>query len=117
MYAYKILPMRFWGFWWCALKLSLFGASRHCLKVFGGYPDELGFAVVGQRCYGFFGVFWLERADTHPVALAKCLIRKGFACTKATSAMDRKSDRLDRLCKLNLSILISQNVYSQGEPV
>ncbi len=99
------------------MKLSLFGASRHCLKVFGGYPDELGFAVVGQRCYGFFGVFWLERADTHPVALAKCLIRKGFACTKATSAMDRKSDRLDRLCKLNLSILISQNVYSQGEPV
>ncbi len=99
------------------MKLYLFGASRHCLKVFGGYPDELGFAVVGQRCYGFFGVFWLERADTHPVALAKCLIRKGFACTKATSAMDRKSDRLDRLCKLNLSILISQNVYSQGEPV
>ncbi|MEK9880315.1 MAG: hypothetical protein VW474_11025 [Paracoccaceae bacterium] len=99
------------------MKLSLFGASRHCLKVFGGYPDELGFAVVGQRCYGFFGVFWLERADTHPVALAKCLIRKGFACTKATSAMDGKSDRLDRLCKLNLSILISQNVYSQGEPV
>lgn len=99
------------------MKLSLFGASRHCLKVFGGYPDELGFAVVGQRCYGFFGVFWLERADTHPVALAKCLIRKGFACTKATSAMDRKSDRLDRLCKLNLSILISQIVYSQGEPV
>ena len=99
------------------MKLSLFGESRHCLKVFGGYPDELGFAVVGQRCYGFFGVFWLERADTHPVALAKCLIRKGFACTKATSAMDRKSDRLDRLCKLNLSILISQIVYSQGEPV
>ena len=99
------------------MKLSLFGASRHCLKVFGGYPAELGFAVVGQRCYGFFGVFWLERADTHPVALAKCLIRKGFACTKATSAMDRKSDRLDRLCKLNLSILISQIVYSQGEPV
>jgi hypothetical protein len=99
------------------LKLSLFGASRHCLNVFGGYPDELGFAVVGQRCYGFFGVFWLERADTHPVALAKCLIRKGFACTKATSAMDRKSDRLDRLCKLNLSILISQIVYTRGEPV
>ena len=81
MYAAKISPMRFWRFLWCDLKLSLFGASRDCLKVFGRYSDELGFAVAQQQCYGFFGMFWRGRTDTRPVALAKFLIRKGFACT------------------------------------